>query len=155
MSWMPKAIVIWLLCWASAQAGLARLEAIGMIESGNNDRAVGSAGEVSQYQILPQVWRRYSSSRAYANLEVSRQVAWKHLAYLEASFRKRAGRAPTDFDCYVMWNGGLTYYAKIGFRAARVHPTISERAQRFVNLCTRETEGEGTTGILAVGGGQP
>ena len=31
--------------------------ALGMIESGNNDRGIGRAGEVSRFQIHPAVWR--------------------------------------------------------------------------------------------------
>ena len=33
-----------------------------------------------------------------------------------------------------MWNGGPTYYGKIGFNARRVSPVIRERAERYVNL---------------------
>src|SRR2546426_8121216 len=42
-------------------------EALGMIESGNNDRAVGRAGEISRYQIKKNVWRKYSSSSRYSD----------------------------------------------------------------------------------------
>jgi hypothetical protein len=117
-----------------ARAGLSKLEAISMIESGNNDWAVGEAGEVSRYQIMPRVWKRYTSSTAYHDAEMSARVASRHLHQLEESFRQRTGREPTDFDRYVLWNGGPTYYAKIGFSSARVHRVIRERAKRFVNL---------------------
>ena len=33
-----------------------RWEALSMIESGNNDRAIGSVGEVSRFQIRPELW---------------------------------------------------------------------------------------------------
>jgi len=124
----------------SSHAGLSKLEAIAMIESGNNDFAVGGAGEISRYQIKPWVWRHYSPSSAYRNVEVSKAVAERYLNTLEEQFRKRVGRSPSDFDRYVLWNAGPSYYARIRFSPARVHPVIRERAQRFANLCEMKSE---------------
>lgn len=138
---------------ASAQAGLSELEAISMIESGNNDQAIGGAGEVSRYQIMPRVWRSYTSSRAYQNTEISTLIAQKHLEYLESVFKSRTGREPTDFDRYVLWNAGPTYYKRIGFAHRRVHPVIRERATRFVNLREmRDATPTKSSGILAISG---
>ena len=120
----------------SASAGYSKLEALSLIESGNNDAAVGSLGEVSRYQIKPRIWREYSASRSWRDSRISSQVAENYLKSLEETFLKRAGRAPTDFDLYVLWNAGPAYYAKLGFSAARVHPVVRERAQRYVNLRT-------------------
>ena len=118
-----------------------------MIESGNNDSAIGGAGEVSRYQIMPVVWRSYTQSRAYQNASVSTQIATKHLAYLETFFKERTGREPSDFDRYVLWNAGPVYYSKVGFSQRRVHPTIRERADRFVNL--RQMQLDRRAGMLA------
>jgi len=131
---MRKVIAIMLLSAISVSAGLSKLEALSQIETGNNDTAIGRAGEVSRYQIKPWIWHRYSASEAYRNRHASSRVADKFLAELEETFRKRAGREPDDFDLYVLWNAGPTYYGKIGFSKRRVHPIIRERAQRFVNL---------------------
>ena len=108
-----------------------------MIETADNDAAVGGAGEVSRYQIKPWIWRQYSDSEAYRNRRISAEVAEQHLAKLERIFQKGAGRAPSDFDVYVLWNAGPTYYARIRFSKARVHPVIRERAQRYANLRER------------------
>jgi 3-hydroxy-3-methylglutaryl CoA synthase len=137
---MSKAILILLLCAVSSKAGLSKLEAISMLETANNDFVIGSAGEVSRFQIMPAVWRRYSSANAYHNVELASRVAAQHLAVLETTFRARTGREPSDFDRYVLWNAGETYYAKKGFSAAKVHPVIRERARRFVNLRTMTQE---------------
>jgi hypothetical protein len=131
---MWKNAVILMLSLLSAQAGLSKLEAISMIETADRDWVVGKAGERSRYQIMPKVWQSYTSSRDYRNPELARAVAERHLASLEETFRKATGREPSDFDRYVLWNGGPTYYAKIGFDAKRVHPVIRERADRYVNL---------------------
>jgi hypothetical protein len=131
---MRNYILFMALSLSSAQAEISQIAALGMIETGNDDRAVGGAGEVSRYQIKPWIWRQYSQSQAYADRRISTEVAGKHLAVLEDTFKKRAGRAPTDFDIYVLWNAGPTYYSRIGFAKSRVHPVIQERARRFANL---------------------
>ena len=69
-----------------------RLFALGMIETGNNDREVGRAGEVSRYQILPVVWRNYSRSADYRNPQVSVQVAQRHWNCLANTCKDRTGR---------------------------------------------------------------
>ena len=131
---MSRIVVLLMLSVVSASAGYSKLEALSLIESGDNDAAVGSLGEVSRYQIRPHIWREYSASRSWRDCRVSAQVAENHLKSLEETFVRRAGRAPTDFDTYVLWNAGPAYYAKVGFSAKRVHAVIRERAQRFVNL---------------------
>lgn len=115
-----------------------RLFALGMIETGNNDREIGGAGEVSRYQIHPVVWKNYSKSSDYANPEVALQVARAHWAYLVGYFEERSGREPDDFDMYVLWNTRFGYYAKKGFSAKQISPIVQERAQRFVNLVNRK-----------------
>lgn len=111
--------------------------ALGMIETANKDLAVGRAGEVSRYQIMPSVWRRYNDSRYYHNPEVSRAVAEQHWSSLYSSFKKQAHREPNDFDMYVLWNTRYGYYASKGFNPVRLHPVVRDSAQRFVNLVVR------------------
>lgn len=117
-----------------AQAGLSDLEALSLIESGGNDRAVGGAGEVSRFQILPKVWRSYTKSREYQSRWLAAEVARRHLGVLRDGFARETGRHANDFDIYVMWNAGLGYYRQQGFDPRRVHRVIKERAGRFVNL---------------------
>ena len=133
-NFMHKAIFFLLLTLTSAQAGLSRLDALAMLESGNNDWAVGGAGEVSRYQIRPNVWRIYTPLSSYQYQRLAGWVADQYLAFLERNFQKQAGRPPTDFDLYVVWNAGLSYYSRAGFSPRRVRPEIRNRAQRFVNL---------------------
>ena len=111
--------------------------ALGMIETANNDSEIGGAGEVSRYQIMPSVWKRYSNSHSYQNPAVSLEVARQHWSALYAAFMKQAHREPTDFDMYVLWNTRYGYYASKGFNPARLHPAVRDRAQRFTNLVER------------------
>ena len=126
----------------SAPANMGSLDerrrfALGMIETANDDSEIGRAGEVSRYQIMPSVWKRYSSSMQYRNPMVSTQVAQKHWNWLREFFIKKTRREPTDFDMYVLWNTRIGYYAKCGFEPSRLHPVVRDRAQRFVNLVER------------------
>ena len=147
--------ILWILTISvvSARAEISKLEALGMIESGNNDAAIGDAGEVSRYQIKPRIWRDYSQSRAYRDSRVSSKVAERYLADLEQAFHQRTGREPSDFDRYVLWNAGPAYYAKVRFFASRVHPIIRERAQRYANL--RKMEIKARPGAVLVQAPRP
>ena len=56
-----------------------RWAALSQIETRDNDKAVGAAGEISRYQVKPQLWRRYARSDA----------DWKNPG-------RRTGRRPPD-----------------------------------------------------------
>lgn len=104
-----------------------RWSALSQIESGDNDRAVGAAGEISRYQIRPEVWQRFAP--AAANWEDQKQALAVAKIIMEqryADFRRATGRAPTDFEFYVLWNAPA--------RVGKPGSAISERAQRFCNL---------------------
>jgi hypothetical protein len=101
--------------------------ALSQIESGDNDRAVGAAGEISRYQIKPEVWQRYAPVRA--NWEEQKEalaVAKVIMEQRSVDFQRTVGRVPTDFEFYVLWNAPA--------RVGKPSPAISERAQRFCNL---------------------
>jgi hypothetical protein len=115
-----------------------RLFALGMIETGNDDREVGSDGEVSRYQIQPVVWKTYTTSTEYRNPEVALSVARQHWNFLAKYFKDRAGREPDDFDMYILWNTRFGYYSRKGFEQGKVSLIIQDRAQRFVNLVNRK-----------------
>ncbi len=111
-----------------------RRMALGMIETGNHDGEIGGRGEVSRYQIMPSVWRKYSSSMNYRNPEISLEVAQKHWGRLYSQFVRETHRQPTDFDMYVLWNTHYGYYASRGFNPNRLCASVRDRAQRYVNL---------------------
>ncbi len=121
----------------SSNLDASRVFALGMIETGNDDRGVGRAGEISRYQIHPAVWKAYCTSRDYRNPEVSLEVARQHWAVLSNYFKEKTAREPTDFDMYVLWNTRYAYYASKGFDPKRLPRFVSDRAQRFVNLVNR------------------
>jgi len=93
-----------------------------MIESGDNDHAVGSRGEISRFQIRPELWPGGSSQDARDALTAAREIMKPRLE----AFQKSHGRPATDFEFYVLWNA--PWQAD--------HPTkaVTERARRFSNL---------------------
>lgn len=136
---LPRASVVVAKAEAPALACSGVLDrrhqfALGMLETGNHDAEIGGAGEVSRYQIMPSVWRCYSVSQNYRNPQVALAVARQHWAVLHDTFKQQAGREPTDFDMYVLWNTNHGYYSGRNFDPARLAPVVRDRAQRYVNL---------------------
>ena len=110
--------------------------ALAQIESGhyrNPDNVKGSSGEISRFQIMPEVWRSYTRSRKYSNPEVAWTVAQQILTERESWFVRATGRRPSAFDLYVMWNKpGL--YERVDFDPVRLPPRLRDVANRFENL---------------------
>ena len=108
-----------------------RLTALSMIESGDNDQAIGQAGEVSRFQIRPLLWVRYcgpypvtASTNPQAALRATRAIMDARCRNFEYRFH----RSPTDFEYYVLWNAPA--------QIRKPGKAVSERANRFCNLTT-------------------
>ena len=114
-----------------------------MLETGNNDSMVGRAGEISRYQVLKSEWRSVTSSTRYRDAELSRQVALRLLEQRTERFTRIYHRNPTDFEFYVLWN------APAQALNGRISRVVTERAQRFANLCTVETPQPVPSGTIA------
>jgi len=99
-----------------------RWEALSMIESGNNDQAVGSVGEISRFQIRPELWPGGNPQNPQQALNAAQKTMIPRLD----RFQRTHKRQPTDFEFYVLWNAPWVVD----------HPTtvVKERAQRFANL---------------------
>lgn len=110
--------------------------ALAELESGHlrfPDRAKGSSGEVSRFQILPSIWRQYSRSRRYTDPGEAWKVARQILYERQQLFVEATGRLPSPFELYLLWNKpGL--YESVEFDAARLPSKLTNRASRFQNL---------------------
>ena len=116
-----KTLLLLVLLTASAQA-MDRWAALAMLESGDDDHIVGHDGEVSRYQIRQDLWPGgdpLDSRVALAN-------AQRIMSPRVAAFERSHGRAPDDFEFYILWNAP----AQIN----HPQPAVAERARRFVNL---------------------
>jgi hypothetical protein len=109
--------------------GMDRLAALSMIETGDNDRMVGSAGEISRYQILKAEWRSVTNSTRYADPTIASAVALKLIERRVQNFHTTYHRNPTNFEFYGLWNAPSQVLDR------RVSRTVAERCRRYSNLC--------------------
>jgi len=93
-----------------------------MIESGNNDHAVGAVGEISRFQIRPELWPGGNPHDPQQALTAAQSTMRPRVD----RFQRSHGRRPTDFEFYVLWNAP--------WQADHPSAVVRERAQRFVNL---------------------
>ncbi len=107
---------------ATPAFAMDRWTALSMIESGNDDHAVGAVGEVSRYQIRPELWPGGNPQ----NPQVALTVAQKTMQSRVNHFVRRHNRLPTDLEFYILWNAP--------WQADHPSAVVRERAQRFVNL---------------------
>jgi hypothetical protein len=103
-----------------------------MLETGNDDRAVGSAGEISRFQVKKAEWRTVTNSANYCDYETARKVMVKLMDKRIHAFEDHFGRKPSDFEFYALWN------APAQAMSGHVSRTVADRCQRFANLCDRD-----------------
>jgi hypothetical protein len=112
---------------------MERWAALAQIESGNNDHALGLAGEISRYQIKPRVWHRYAPATAnWRNAEQSLPIAKAAMRDRCANFERAFRRPPTDFEFYILWNAPA--------QIRKPSAAVAKRAQRFCNLVGSDTD---------------
>ena len=121
-STVVKLVVLWAAVSVSTAFGMDRWSALSMLESGNNDYAVGHQGEVSRYQILPKLWPGGNPQNRQEALAAAKEIMQVRLNH----FEKINGRSANDFEFYVLWNAPWQMN----------HPsrTVAERAERYSNL---------------------
>jgi hypothetical protein len=99
-----------------------RWTALAMLESGGADGIVGPSGEISRYQIRPELWPGGDPLDSRVALTNARHIMSPRIAVFERSH----GRAPDDFEFYILWNAPV--------QINHPHSAVAERAQRFANL---------------------
>ena len=124
---------------ASLEASPLR-DALAMIETGatspvagDPDHVIGGSGEVSRFQIMPEVRKAYTKSINHTNPEVAWTVTRRILANRVGSFEKATGRPPEPIEVYLLWNKP-GHFEGVEYRIERVSLIYRERAQRFQNL---------------------
>ena len=114
-----------LFLFVTGAPAMDRWSALSMIESGDDDRAIGPRGEVSRFQIRPELWPGGNSQNEQDALAAAQEVMKPRLE----AFEKSHGRSATDFEFYVLWNAP--------WRLDRPSKAVTERARRFSNLVRR------------------
>jgi hypothetical protein len=102
-----------------------RWAALSMIESGNNDHAVGPGGEISRFQIRPELWPGGNPQDSHAALAAAQEIMRSRLEQFQQSHKRPA----TDFEFYVLWNAP--------WQSDHPSRSVTERARRFSNLVQR------------------
>jgi hypothetical protein len=115
-------ILFMLLILSMNAMAMDRWTALAMIESGGNDGAIGLAGEISRYQIRPELWGEGNPLDSEDALANARRI----MSARTAAFKQSHGRAPDDFEFYVLWNAPS--------QVNRPHRVVAERARRFADL---------------------
>ena len=123
-----KILFLVLILSANNVLAMDRWTALAMLESGGDDCTIGHAGEVSRYQISPELWPGGNPSDS----RVALTNAWHIMSPRIAAFEKAHGRAPDDFEFYVLWNAP----AQIN----HPHPAVADRARRFANLVSSPSQ---------------
>lgn len=112
--------------------GMDRLSALSMLETGDDDHAVGSAGEISRFQVKKAEWRTVTNSANYTDSETARKVMLQLMDRRVHAFANRFGRQPNDFEYYALWN------APSQALAGHISRKVASRCERFANLCERD-----------------
>lgn len=114
--------------------------ALGLFESGAesfhrnpSDFMRGGSGEVSRYQVMPEVWKRYSSTKDFHNPAEAWLVAERILTDRVNDFRTKTHRDPDATELYLLWNKP-GHFANAKYSLKRVARLYLTRAQRFANL---------------------
>ena len=115
----------------------ALLLALSEIESGNNDAAIGKAGERGRYQIMEATWREHFPNDPHSNAhkpDRAERAAKAILYWHEMNYLKATGRPASAKDIYAMWNLGFAGYQRLDFDFERLPVAVKDRCVRFENL---------------------
>ena len=136
----PFSIVALLLLGfnSAAASDAAFLEAVAQVESGQNRKAVGKAGERGMYQVNKAAWddasARLKAEGHYAfpwskwrDATAQDMVAASHLRWIRSNFHRIGMTNPTPEQLALVWNVGWTAARSRDFRA-------NDYALRVANL---------------------
>ena len=121
-------VALFLLGFNSAAASDATfLEAIAMVESGQNRKAIGKAGERGMYQVGRDAWKdaeerlkaeghyRFPWSK-WRDATAQDRVAASHLRWIRANFVRVGKPDPTPEQIAIVWNLGWSGAVARSFR---------------------------------------
>ncbi len=140
---MKQILTIFTLLFLALRSYASAIEdkrywALGMLESGNDDFAIGpAAGEVSRYQICPMLWSKtvgYIHQGDYRDPVIARGVAKKIMDARIATFIKIHGRGPIEMEWALLWHrpsAVLVHHSK------QWSAKEADYAIRFANLVER------------------
>lgn len=114
------------------------LDCIAQVETNRNDRAVGKAGELSQYQISPDVWYQHRPNLNFflaCNGIRAQDCAMEHLMWLDKHI-PRESPIEKDFREFALawcWNAGMLIWKN---KNLYITTKVNNYAVRVTNLYT-------------------
>ena len=106
------------------------LSCLSMIESGNDDYAVGKDGEISAYQIKASIWRDKAGGLDPHDLRTATGIAAEIWQGRVNHFVDKHKREPSDEEAYLLWN--------CPSHVDSPHKVEWDKAVRFKNLMHRQ-----------------
>lgn len=132
------------LLLALAAPAMDRWAALSMLESGDNDKAVGPGGEISRFQIQRVLWADGDPTNSQTALATAQEIMRARLVEFESGHKRPA----TDFEFYILWNAPAYLLGKP--EGSKIIPgRIAERAGRFVNLVQADLKQTLKTNLVA------
>ncbi len=122
---VKSAICFLIIMAALSASAMDRWAALSMLESGDDDKAVGLGGEISRFQIQPALWPGGNPRDMQIALGAAKYIMQQRLDQFQSSHKRPA----TDFEFYVLWNAP--------WQMDHPSKTVTERARRFSNLVQR------------------
>ena len=120
---------------------LILLMAIAEVESGNNDKAIGPAGEVSRYQMTKTVWRQYApASFDWRNRDNAEWIAVKHANWIRVRLPKDLENDPAAIAA--CWNVGVEAFKRCGYDVNRLPLSARDYVERVMNVYEDELRKE-------------
>jgi hypothetical protein len=119
---------------AGPARGMNPLSALSLRETGDDDRVIGTHGEVTRVQMLPTVWRQYrqpGDSRLDPN--ATYRAAAKCWNDRIKAFSAKFQRPPTPFEMYRLWNSPRDIM--LGLPPTKA---VAARATLFVNILSSD-----------------
>src|ERR1017187_2177868 len=107
---------------AASASAMDRWAVLSMIESGDDNSAIGPGGEISCFQIQLDLWPGGNPQDRQLALVVAQEVMRPRLSEFQQSHKRDA----TAFEFYVLWNSP--------HQVNRPSTVVTERARRFANL---------------------
>jgi len=106
---------------------LSIVAALSLVETGNDDRVVGTRGELSRWQLMSYV-RKVYPGRDWSNPNAVRPVVITELTKRATHFRQHTHRWPTAAEYSLLWH--------CPNRVSRPSHDDRDYATRVVNLAT-------------------
>ena len=128
------------------------LNAVAMVESSNNPKAIGDSGNaMGMFQLHKPAWEQISKQRELAGLEnwswayaldkdISSIYASAYMDWLSNSLKAKLKREPLNWEVYAAYNRGLGGFTKANYSFSRLPVHTQKACQKITSLTQSSTQ---------------